>query len=589
MKSTDGNKFIIAGIIASILFWVAESILHIIFFHGTGLLNQIFSPGILELWLRVLVIALIFVISCYSKRNFETVSEHKNIEDFVKIQRDISIRLGLDENLDDTLNACIGAAIEISGMDSGGIYFVNEATGDLTLAYYKGLSDEFFEECNYYPADSEKALLIKPGNPSYFKRDELSTSISSVQKEENICSVAIVPIKSGGRVIAVLNISSHVHDKIPNNVHDAIEGMAVQIGNVIDKAKKANELIASEKKYKILFESSKEAIAVIKPPEWKFIACNPATLDLFRIDNENELLTKTPEETSPEYQPDGQKSSVKARKMIETAVREGAHFFEWTHIDSGGSPIPTTVYLVRIEIEEEQCLLATMRDISESKEAELQMKRLRDYLKSIINSMPSVLIGVDTKGMVTHWNQEAEKMTGIAAEDACGKPLLEVYPELEGEIDNVGMAISSGEIQEDLKVARYVNDEVCYKNITVYPIISGDVSGVVIREDDVTEREKLQDVIAQAEKMNSLGGLAAGMAHEINTPLAVIIQNAAVAWCYRRYVRCLSRKVYSAQPLINLRKERSLIVGMAYIVWVIVIRSNLILFYARVCKPVCAD
>ena len=54
-------------------------------------------------------------------------------------------------------------------------------------------------------------------------------------------------------------------------------------------------------------------------------------------------------------------------------------------------------------------------------EAEKELSRLRNYLSNIINSMPSVLIGIDAKGRITHWNARAEQSAGLKADDAVGR------------------------------------------------------------------------------------------------------------------------------------------------------------------------
>jgi signal transduction histidine kinase len=64
-----------------------------------------------------------------------------------------------------------------------------------------------------------------------------------------------------------------------------------------------------------------------------------------------------------------------------------------------------------------------------------------------------------------------------------------------------------------------------YADIMVYPIQSGDIQGAVIRVDDVTQRVRMETMMVQTEKMMSVGGLAAGMAHEINNPLGGMLQS----------------------------------------------------------------
>ena len=137
-------------------------------------------------------------------------------------------------------------------------------------------------------------------------------------------------------------------------------------------------------KYKILFESSRDAIMLLAPPDWMFTAGNKATLEMFGAKNENEFSSKTPGDLSPEYQPDGLLSSEKAGKMIGKAMRNGSFFFEWTHKRINGEEFPATVLLTRIELEDRELLTATVRDITEIKRTEKELQKYRDHLEDIV-------------------------------------------------------------------------------------------------------------------------------------------------------------------------------------------------------------
>ncbi len=170
--------------------------------------------------------------------------------------------------------------------------------------------------------------------------------------------------------------------------------------------------------------------------------------------------------------------------------------------------------------------LMTCEDITERKQTEEALKKARNYISNIIDSMPSLLIGVEPDGTIIQWNLEARLITGISSEDAIGQPLEKAIPHLSTEMERIRKAIQTREVQTDLKRSRLENGEMRYENVTVFPLIANGVEGVVIRVDDMTEQVRLQEMMMQSEKMLSVGGLAAGMAHEINNPLAGMMQTA---------------------------------------------------------------
>jgi PAS domain S-box-containing protein len=167
-------------------------------------------------------------------------------------------------------------------------------------------------------------------------------------------------------------------------------------------------------------------------------------------------------------------------------------------------------------------------DITERKKVEFEVNALRHYLNNIIDSMPSILIGVDEKAKVTQWNREATKATGIPAIDAKGQPVTQAFPRLRALEQDIHTAILSRQEKYFPKQKYQTEGMTVYLDITIYPLLSDGVNGAVIRVDNVTDKVQIEEMMIQSEKMLSVGGLAAGMAHEINNPLAGMLQTASV-------------------------------------------------------------
>ncbi|MGF6393320.1 sensor histidine kinase [Pseudomonas plecoglossicida] len=156
---------------------------------------------------------------------------------------------------------------------------------------------------------------------------------------------------------------------------------------------------------------------------------------------------------------------------------------------------------------------------------EKKLTGFQNYLNSIIDSMPSALIALDEQLYVTQWNHEATVLSGTPLDEALNQPIFIAFEPLKPFLPQLKETVEKHRVAKIERVTWPKGDDLRHYALTFYPLMGGGGRGVVIRIDDITQRLSLEEMMVQSEKMLSVGGLAAGMAHEINNPLGAILHN----------------------------------------------------------------
>jgi PAS domain S-box-containing protein len=308
-----------------------------------------------------------------------------------------------------------------------------------------------------------------------------------------------------------------------------LEGLASGIG----RATKRNPAPergqqTGEGKCRGLCQNSRGAILTLEPPSWKFTAANAAAVKMFGLRDESELLSCGPWDLSPERQPDGRLSVERARETLEMAMQEGSLCCEWTYRRVGGQPFPADVFLARMEHEGRTMLQANVRDITERKRAE----EWRARLGMAVEHAAETIVITDADGRILHVNPAFEKMTGYSRAEALGQTprILQSGKHDADFYRQMWVVMTSGQVWRGHLVNKRKDGTLYEEDATLSPVFdtAGTVIGYVAVNRDVTAQVSLEKQLFQSQKLESIGRLAGGVAHDVNNILQAIYGYAQV-------------------------------------------------------------
>lgn len=432
--------------------------------------------------------------------SFHDVSLFREHQRFTAIQKDLGISLLAETSPGEVLRVSTDAAMKASRMDGGGIYLFDNENEILNLECYKGLSQDFARKIQRYTSDSEEYRLVKVGESLIVDSGDDSAGTIEKIRKAGFKSLVSIPLKSGDEIIGCINLASRKVDRITKDSITAIEIIASQITNAINRTRVENELKESELRFRQMAENVEEVFWMSNFDLSRIIYASPSYEKVWgrkveELYTNNTIWMKSiiPEDRERIEKSEGKVLSGEYDEIYRIERPDGS--IRW---------IRDRAFPVKNDYGEICRVVGIAADVTESKEAEEALLKERDYSEGIVKTAQAAIMVIDPDGKIMSLNPYTEEITGYGSDQMIGEDWFERFVE-ESYRENSQKRFQM--TLDDIKITRDENAIVNNEGIEIdlewhlrsLKDSDDNIIGVLAIGQDITERKKNSAALAESE------------------------------------------------------------------------------------------
>lgn len=294
----------------------------------------------------------------------------------------------------------------------------------------------------------------------------------------------------------------------------------------------ASALRLSERQSRLIFDAANDATFLIQlDPDGnpgRIIAANDAASELLGYTQE-ELLARTVRDLEPE------EDAASIGDLVARLQAQKRLVFERRFVAKGGRLIPVEISVRSLPSELGPVAIAAARDITDRKQAEAERREHERRLRAILDGLFAFVGLLSPDGTVLEVNRAPLEAAGIRREDVVGKPFYQAFwwsysADIQAQLRGALARAARGETVRFDVVVRMAGGREMPVDFGVNPLRdeTGAVRQLVASGVDITERKKLEQQFLRAQRMEAIGTLASGVAHDLNNILAPMLMAASL-------------------------------------------------------------
>ncbi|MBF0227144.1 MAG: PAS domain S-box protein [Desulfobacterales bacterium] len=443
--------------------------------------------------------------------------KHENL-----LLKQLSIALSSCRDLKQALDSILEIACKIDEIDCGAVYTLNHIKNTIELFHHRGLSPEFIEAIKHYDTNAPQTMLVKQGKPIYHSFSEIEFENGSVKKKEGLKSLAIIPINIDDKVIAVLNLASHTKDKISEGSKSIIETLSVNVGGVIAKAKFEHTLIENEKRYQSIVDTIEEGYYELNK-SGNIVFGNESLCKIVGY-SKKELIGLNITHLIP---PKKLKKFYKNfKRCFELGKLPEDITLEILKKNKSKRNIEASLSFISDHQGNNIGIRGIIKDITTKAKILAKLIDTKKFLQNVINSSGDGIITTDLTGTINFASPMARQLLGLSPSEIVGEKIYFFYGNKKADAIAIMKKLRENKefIEHEVQMLRK-DGTVLDINISASFLKNeaSEIIGTLGIFRDITEKKRLISQLHHSQKMETIGIMAGGVAHDLNNIISGIV------------------------------------------------------------------